>query len=148
LIDMRAGLMSPSLKALREIGFLEAAKKGQINLAVFHILGPSIASLNEINEISAFLGDAKDFLVKYFMVKNFINNTHFFEWDEATHSGYFRQAGESIEIVIPKLNEMAAEQVELASVPFLTFIANKKHGGEAAAYSFVLRGYVRHWLGN
>jgi len=143
LIDMRAGLMSPSLKALREIGFIEAAKKGQINLAVFHILGPSIASLNEINEIGALLGDAR-----YFMVKNFINNTHFFEWDEATHSGYFRQAADSIEIVIPKLNEMAAEQVELASVPFLTFIANKKHGGEAAAYSFVLRGYVRHWLGN
>jgi len=36
----------------------------------------------------------------------------------------------------------------LASVPYLTFIANKKQSGEAAAYSFVLRGYVRHWLGN
>jgi hypothetical protein len=43
---------------------------------------------------------------------------------------------------------MACEQVELASVPFLTFIANKKANGEAAAYSFVLRGYVRHWLGH
>ena len=42
---------------------------------------------------------------------------------------------------------MATEQVELASVPYLTFIANKKPGGEAASYSFVLRGYVRHWLG-
>ncbi len=43
---------------------------------------------------------------------------------------------------------MATEQVELASVPYLTFIANKKQSGEAASYSFVLRGYVRHWLGN
>ena len=143
LIDVRAGLMSPTLKALREIGFIDAAKKGQINLAVFHILGPSIASLNEISEIAGYLGEAK-----YFMVKNFINNTHFFEWDEATHSGYFKQAKDSVEITIPKLNEMATEQVELASVPFLTFIANKKPGGEAAGYSFVLRGYVRHWLGN
>jgi hypothetical protein len=50
--------------------------------------------------------------------------------------------------VIPKLNEMATEQVELASVPYLTFIANKKQSGEPASYSFVLRGYVRHWLGN
>jgi hypothetical protein len=33
-------------------------------------------------------------------------------------------------------------------VPYLTFIANKKQSGEAASYSFVLRGYVRHWLGN
>ena len=43
---------------------------------------------------------------------------------------------------------MAYEQVELASVPFLTFVANKNIKGDAANYSFVLRGYVRHWLGN
>ena len=43
---------------------------------------------------------------------------------------------------------MAYEQVELASVPFLTFVANKDGKGETANYSFVLRGYVRHWLGN
>jgi hypothetical protein len=41
---------------------------------------------------------------------------------------------------------MAAEQVDLASVPFATFIANKKQSGAPASYSFVLRGYVRHWL--
>jgi hypothetical protein len=43
---------------------------------------------------------------------------------------------------------MACEQVELASVPFTTFIANKKAGGESTSYSFVLRGYVQHWLNN
>jgi hypothetical protein len=43
---------------------------------------------------------------------------------------------------------MAYEQVELASVPFLTFVANKDIKGETANYSFVLRGYDRHWLGN
>jgi hypothetical protein len=143
MIDVRAGLMSPTLQALRDIGFIEAAKKGQITFAVFHILGPSIASLDEIAETATFLGDAK-----YFLVKNFINNTHFFEWDEATHSAYFNKIKDAVEITIPKLNEMATEQVELASVPYLTFIANKKQGGEPASYSFVLRGYVRHWLGN
>jgi hypothetical protein len=143
VIDVRAGLMSPTLRALRDIGFIEAAKKGQITFALFHILGPSIASLDEINETAAHLGDAR-----YFMVKNFINNTHFFEWDEATHSSYFKQIKDAVEIAIPKLNEMATEQVELASVPYLTFVANKKLSGEPASYSFVLRGYVRHWLGN
>jgi hypothetical protein len=142
LIDVRAGLLSPTLRALRDIGFIDAAKKGQLTFAVFHILGPSIASLDEIKEISTFLGDAK-----YFMVKNFINNTHFFEWDEDTHSSYFKSVKDAVEIVIPKLNEMATEQVELASVPFATFINNKKANGDPAAYSFVLRGYVRHWLG-
>jgi hypothetical protein len=143
LIDVRAGLMSPTLKALRDIGFIDAAKKGQLTFAVFHILGPSIASLDEIAETAAYLGDAK-----YFMVKNFINNTHFFEWDEATHSSYFKRIKDAVEITIPKLSEMATEQVELASVPFVTFIANKKRNGDPAANSFVLRGYVRHWLGN
>jgi|SRR5262245_4339480 len=143
LIDVRAGLLSPTLLALRNIGFIEAAKRGEIILAVFHILGPSIASLDEIAETASYLGDAK-----YFMVKNSINNAHFFEWDEATHAAYFKTVPNAIEITIPKLVEMATEQVELASVPFATFIANKKQSGEAASYSFVLRGYVRHWLGN
>ena len=128
LIDVRAGLMSPTLKALRDIGFIDAAKKGQITFAVFHILGPTIASLDEITETAAYLGDAR-----YFMVKNFINNTHFFEWDEATHASYFKQIKDAVELVIPKLNEMATEQLELASVPYLTFIANKKQSGEPAS---------------
>jgi hypothetical protein len=140
---VRAGLLSSTLRALSDIGFLESAKKGQITFAVFHILGPSIASLEEIAETSGFVGDAS-----YFLVKNFINNTTFFEWDPATYNSYFKKIKGAMEITIPKLNEMACEQVEVAGVPFVTFVANKNAKGEAANYSFVLRGYVRHWLGN
>jgi hypothetical protein len=143
VIDVRAGLLSPTLRSLRDIGFLDSVKKGQLNFLVFHILGSSIASLNEIEDTSTFVADGK-----YYLVKNFINNTNFFEWDQATHSSYFKKHKEAVEITIPKLNEMAFEQVEVSSVPFLTFVANKGTKGEAANYSFVLRGYVRHWLGN
>ncbi|MDE1973676.1 MAG: hypothetical protein KGK33_07675 [Hyphomicrobiales bacterium] len=143
VLDVRAGLLSPTLRSLRDIGFLDAVKKGQLNFMVFHILGSSIASLNEIEEISTFIADGK-----YFLVKNFINNTSFFEWDQPTYGSYFRKFKDAVEVTIPKLNEMAFEQVELASVPFLTFVANKGPKGESANYSFVLRGYVRHWLGN
>jgi len=143
LIDVRAGLLSPTLGALRDIGFIDAARKGQITFSVFHILGPSIASLDEIAETAEFMTDAK-----YFLVKNFINNTSFFEWDQATYSSYFNRIKDAVDLTIPKLNEMACEQVELASVPYLTFIGNKGPNGESASYSFVLRGYVRHWLGN
>jgi hypothetical protein len=143
LIDIRSGLMSPTLRALRDVGFIDAAKKGELTFTVFHILGPSIASLDEIAETAAYLGDAK-----YFMVKNFINNTHFFEWDEAIHRSYLKRIKDAVEITIPKLSEMAMEQVELASVPFVSSIANKTQNGDPAAYLFVLRGYVRHWLGN
>jgi hypothetical protein len=143
LIDIRAGLLSTTLRALRDIGFLEAAKKNQLTFAVFHILGPSVASLDEIAETSSFMGDAS-----YFLVKNFINNTTFFEWDPNTYNSYFKKIKGANEITIPKLNEMACEQVELASVPYVSFVANKGLTGQAASYSFVLRGYVRHWLGN
>jgi len=143
VIDVRAGLMSPTLAALRDIGFLDAARSGQITFAVFHILGPSIASLDEIAETASFMDGAK-----YFLVKNFINNTSFFEWDQATYNSYFKRIKNATEITIPKLNEMAYEQVEVSSVPFLKFVANKGPADETANYSFVLRGYVRHWLGN
>src|SRR6267154_2485521 len=122
---------------------IDAAKKDQLTFAVFHILGPSIASLDEIAETAAYLGD-----VRYFMVKNFINDTHFFQWDEATYASYFKSIKGAVEITVPKLGEMAMEQVDHASSPFLNFVANKKPNGEPASYSFVLRGYVRHWLNN
>ena len=143
IIDVRAGLMSPTLRALRDIGFIEAAKKNQVTFAVFHILGPTIASLDEIADAAALLSDAK-----YFLVKNFINDTQFFQWDQSTYNSYFNRIKDATDLTIPKLNEMAYEQVEVASVPFLKFVANKGIHDEAANYSFVLRGYVRHWLAN
>jgi hypothetical protein len=115
----------------------------QITFAVFHILGPSIASLDEIAETANFMVGAK-----YFLVKNFINDTQFFQWDQATYNSYFHRIKDATELTIPKLNEMAYEQVEVSSVPFLKFVANKGVHDEAANYSFVLRGYVRHWLAN
>ena len=143
VIDVRAGLLSPALASLRDIGFLDAARSGQITFAVFHILGPSIASLDEIAETANFMSGAK-----YFLVKNFINDTQFFQWDQATYNSYFHRIKDATDLTIPKLNEMAFEQVEVASVPFLKFVANKGPHDEAANYSFVLRGYVRHWLAN
>ena len=142
VIDIRAGQLSNTLRALRDIGFLDAAKKTQLSFTVFHILGPSIGSLEEISETATFMDDAS-----YFLVKNFINNTTFFDWDPATYNSYFKRIKNAHEITVPKLNEMACEQVELASVPYVSFVANKAVSGQSAAFSFVLRGYVRHWLG-
>jgi hypothetical protein len=141
LIDIKAGLMTPTLEALRDIGFIDMTKRGDLAFAVFHILGPSIASLDEIAETSKFLLDAR-----YFLVKNFINNTSFFDWDEGTYNSYFNKIPHAVEIAVPKLSEMACEKVEVSAVPFATFIADRTANGQSAGYSFVLRGYVRHWL--
>ncbi len=143
VIDVRAGQMGATLRALREIGFLDAAQAEQFTFVVFHILGPSISSLDEIAEIAPFVSDAN-----YFLVKNFINETTFFEWDPRTYASYFRKIKHAGDVTIPKLNEMAFEQVELSGVPFSAFVNNQTAEGDAAKYSFVLRGYVRTWMRN
>lgn len=141
VIDVRAGGLSPALEALDEIGFFDAVKANEFRFILLHVLGPSIASLEEIAEIAPYVADAN-----YFMVKNHVNDTTFFEWDPQTHAKYFEDVNTSGEVVIPKLNELAYEQVELAGTPFSTFIANQTADGEPADHSFVLRGYVRTWL--
>jgi hypothetical protein len=112
VIDVRAGLLSSTLRALRDISFLDTAKEGQLTFILFHVLGSSISSLDEIEETASFTTSGK-----YFLVKNFINDTSFFEWDQATHKSYFKKSKYAEEITVPKLREMAYEQVELASVP-------------------------------
>jgi hypothetical protein len=141
IIDIRAGLLSPTLRAFTDVGFFDAVRAGEYNFLLFHVLGPSIASLDEITEIIPYAGGKN-----YFALKNFVNETSFFEWDTAVYESYFRKARGAVEVNIPKLNEMAFEQVELSGVPFLTFVKNKNHQGHNANYSLVLRGYVRTWL--
>ena len=142
VVDVRAGLLSPTLHALRDIEFIGSVKQGQLTFIVLHVVGSSVASLEGIKDtISSTTGG------KYCLVKSFVNDTSFFEWDQATYNSYFKKCGNIEELTVPKLREMAYEQVELASVPFTTFIANKNSKGDPASYSPVLRGYVRHWLG-
>lgn len=141
VIDVRAGGLSPALRALKDTGFLDAVRDGEITFVLFHVLGPSIASLDEIAEIAPYVEDAH-----YYLVKNHVNDTTFFEWDPVTHKKYFEKINTAGEIVIPKLNEMAYEQVEIAGTPFSTFVANETASGDEANHSFVLRGYVRTWL--
>ena len=80
------------------------------------------------------------------MARNFINETNFFEWDQKTHKKYFAKVNSANEIDVPKLNEMAFEQVDLAGVTFDSFVSNKGADGSASNFSFVLRGYVRKWV--
>lgn len=143
IIDIRAGQLLGTLQSLQDIGFYEAVRAGEFNFGLFHVLGPSVASLNEIDEVKPYTAASGG---NYFAVKNFINETSFFEWDPAVKATYFQKMKDATEITIPKLTEMAYEQVELAGVPFSTFIANKNAQNRPGNYSLVLRGYVRTWL--
>lgn len=143
LIDVRAGQLSATLAVLRDIGFLDAAKEGEFNFLLFHILGSSIASLDEIAETAPFATDAH-----YYLVKNYVNDSTFFEWDPKTYQDHFDTVKSATDITIPKLDELAYEQVDLAAVPFATFRDNRTADGDPADNSFVLRGYVRTWMRN
>jgi hypothetical protein len=141
VVDLKAGNLSSALDTFEKIGVLEAARSGEFDLALFHVVGPSIASLDEMGEVAKYTKG-----LSYIVARNFINETNFFEWDEKTFKKYFAGLSNAREIEIPKLNEMAYEQVDLAGVTFTDFIANKTPKGQDADYSFVLRGYVRKWI--
>jgi hypothetical protein len=140
VVDLKAGNMSYALDMFDRIGVLEAARAGVFNLGLFHVIGPSIASLDEIAEIAKYMPG-----VNYVVARNFINETNFFEWDAATQRKYFAAIPKAQEIAVPKLNEMAYEQVDLAGVTFKDFIENHAADGSPGKFSFVLRGYVRKW---
>jgi hypothetical protein len=140
VVDFKAGNLSYSLDLFERIGVLEAARNGVFTLGLFHVIGPSIASLDEIGEIAKYLNG-----VQYVLARNTINETNFFEWDDTTYRKYFSSIPKTQEISIPKLNEMAYEQVDVAGVTFKDFIDNRAADGSQGRFSFVLRGYVRKW---
>ena len=117
VVDLKAGSMSRSLETFENIGVLDAARSGDFDMALFHVVGPSIASLDEMGEIAQYTKG-----ISYIVARNFINETNFFEWDEKTFKKYFAGLSNAREIEIPKLNEMAYEQVDLAGVTFSDFL--------------------------
>jgi hypothetical protein len=141
VIDVRAGLLSTTLKTFTNVGFFDLASAGEFNFVLLHVIGPSLASLEEIEEVTPFTTGQH-----YLVVKNFINETSFFEWNPEIQKSYFKLVKDADEINIPKLNEMAFEQTDLVGVPFSAFVANKNLQGQPANYSLVLRGYVRTWF--
>ena len=140
VVDLKAGNLSAAMDIFDRIGVLQAARDGMFDLALLHVVGPSIASLDEMTEVAKYTNG-----MNYVVARNFINETNFFEWDETTYNKYFARLPNAREIEVPKLNEMAYEAVDLAGVTFSDFANNKKPDGEDAAFSFVLRGYVRKW---
>ncbi len=140
VVDFKAGNLSSALAVFEKIGVLKAARDGKFNLGLVHVVGPSVSSLEEISEIADYIEG-----LDYVLARNFINETNFFEWDTKTHKKYFGGMKRSSEITVPKLNEMAYEQVDLAGVTFNNFLENKTADQQPAGYSFVLRGYVNKW---
>ncbi len=142
IIDVRAGLLSPTLKTMGEVGLLNMVRNKDVNLAILHVLGPTLASLREIKLTADVIPGAN-----HFLVKNHVNNTTFFDWDKQAYDAAFSDIRSGI-IDIPQLDPLAAEHVENAGVTFTQYIGNLDNTGQPARHSLVLRGYVKTWLAN
>jgi hypothetical protein len=129
VIDVRAGLLSPTLKMLAETGFLDGVKEGRLKITVLHVLGSTQASFDEIKATGALVEGSKHYLV--------VNHAN-----EASFMGLtleMKNTGDGV-INIAKLNELAAEYVDTAGVSFDAFTANESN-------SAVMRGYIKNWMG-
>lgn len=127
LIDIRAGLLSPTLSMLRELDFFDGIVEGRLAITVVHVIGSTHASFAEIAATTEIVAGAQ-----HVLAMNHINDAPF--------SG-LKNVGDEVDpiIEIGKLNELAADHVDTAGVPFRQFIADESH-------SSVMRGYVRAWL--
>lgn len=132
LIDIRAGLLASMLVMLKETGFFDTAIDARrFNIIVVHVLGGTVASYAEVKHMGGIIRNAR-----HVLVKNHINDNSFFNWTDKV------ELPDDEVIKVSKLNELATEHVDAAAMTFLDFIADVEHQSE------VLRGYVRHWLGN
>lgn len=116
VIDIRAGLLSPALKTLAEIGFIDPTR---CKIVVLHVLGNTQTSIDEVKSITDAIATST-----YVPIANHINETK------------FEFPGNALDI--PMLNVRAAESVDAANQSFTDFIKTGKSG--------VLSGHVRHWL--
>jgi hypothetical protein len=117
VIDIRAGLLSPILKTLAEIGFLNPAK---CRIVVMHVLGNNSASMDEVKSITESIATSR-----YIQIGNRINNTKF----------SFPAGALEISPLAPR----AAEAVDVAHLSFSEFIKRDE--------SPTLSGTVNFWLG-
>lgn len=124
VVDARAGLLGPMLKAFHRIDLLSDVKSGQLGLLVLHVVGSSVASAGEIPVIMEALKGAS--LIR---VNNRISQEAEFAPSEA---------GE-VAIEIPNLDEVACAAVDHANAGFAAFAGDPNQ-------SRVLRGLVRAWL--
>lgn len=123
VLDLAAGLLSPTIATLRDTGFVDMVKEGLANIIVLHVVGSSVASLEEVKTITA----AVDGL-KLFVVSNPVSDT-------PTPRAAL---GDAIVVDIPKLNDGTFQAIDASSLPFTGFCADTK--------SPIMKGYTVRWL--
>lgn len=130
VIDIQAGLLTPTLTLLSEIGLLSMVQDGKMNVTTMHVVGSTVQSLSEIDGAAKVLAGSR-----HFVVKNHTNDAAFFAGLNVATDAL--KSGTAL-IDIAKLDERATEYVEAAATSFADYA---KTGD-----SFVMKGKVGHWL--
>jgi hypothetical protein len=134
VIDLRAGMLSETINALDEARLLADVRNGSMNLTLLHVLGPTIASINEVARAADSIGTN----ARHFIVKNHINESGFFEWDATVAKPVFDLMA-NLTINVGHLPAIACETMQARGGSYISFVAD-------AGQSKTLRGRVRSWL--
>jgi hypothetical protein len=134
MVDVKAGNSSRLMLDLDKVKLLEDVRAGKLDMTLMHVIGPSVASLNEIAEIAKTLGKS----VRHVLVKNYINEAGFEQWaDDPRFAQTFKDWAADT-ITIPHLAVRACTQVQKEGMSFYKF--------STAGESRMLRGHVGDWL--
>lgn len=139
VLDLRGGLLSPTLQALEEAKLLDDIRAGRLRLILLHVLGPTMASIAEISEAAKRIGAGT---ARHLVVKNHINQTQYFDWDTGDAQAIWKRMAE-VTIDVPQLSEIACETLQKLGGSFMTFCRDEHPAGPQ---SRLLRGRVRTWL--
>ncbi len=134
VVDIPAGVLGYTLRACDEARLLDDVRDGKLRMALIHVLGPSVSSMDEIADATALLGTA----ASHFIVKNRINETNFFEWDQSSAYSRSLQALAGVTIDVPHLDTTTNEAVQQAKMGFVEFVGS--------GHSRTLRGRAAKWL--
>jgi dethiobiotin synthetase len=135
LIDIAAGLLSPTLAALSDVGLLDDVRAEKMALVLFHVIGASFASLREISETAAAIGGG----VKHLLVKNYVTEGGFTEWEKDERFAEMLRVASPHTITIPHLIDRASAELQTVGGSFDAF------ANDRARHGTMLTGYVRNW---
>jgi hypothetical protein len=142
VVDVRANMLSPTLKALDESGMLDDVRNNKVKFAILHVIGNSVASLNEILTIAAKLGPG----AQHFLVENAITETGLGELAEDSRYAEALKKAEGVTIHVPRMTEIVCDKIQQLGVSFADFTREKTAVGEPSPYSRIQRGYAQTWL--
>jgi len=142
LVDVQAGQLAYLLQACDEARLFDDVKTGALRVALLHVLGPSLSSLNEISTAVKMLGTA----ATHYVVKNHINETEYFAWDEHSVGAVALRALENATISIPHLDTVSNEAVQMIKASFVDFASGRVSSEDGRKPSRTLMGRVGKWL--